>query len=182
MNGQEPNAHELVFDIRRSIRYHHRRCRHYLNIHNVVLFVALVSNSAAFAAMWSGIIPSTSVLAALIPGLVASLLIGFDFVTGSLRKSALHTDLARQFTELEAQLVGVEEGDTEKLAEVQRERLRIEATEPPILKVLDTLCYNDEVRAMGHEKDMRIQVGIVQKFVADFFDFGADSLYKTANQ
>ena len=179
MNGPALEYHELLFDIRRSIRYHNRR--HYQNIHNAVLFVALVSNSAAITAMWSGLL-STQSLAGIFPGVLVSVLIGFDFVTGSLQKSGLHVDLARQFTDLEKQLIGVKDDDTQLLADVQRQRLTIEATEPPILKVLDTLCYNDEVRAMGHEKDKRIKVGRVQKLVADFFDLGADGLYKTANQ
>ena len=181
MNGPAPNAHELVFDIRRSIRYHHRRRRHYQNIHNAVLFVALVSNSAAITAMWSGLLPTQS-FAAILPGVVVSVLIGFDFVIGSLQKSGLHTDLARQFTELEKQLVGVTDDDIELLAGVQRQRLTIEVTEPPILQVLDTLCYNDEVRAQGYDKGRQIPVGAVQRFVADFFDLGAEGLYKTANQ
>ena len=47
-------------------------------------------------------------------------------------------------------------------------RLDIERQEPPVLRVLDTLCYNELVRAMGYGEQVR--VGFWQRLFANFFD------------
>ncbi len=55
------------------------------------------------------------------------------------------------------------------------ERLEIEADEPPIKRVLDTLCHNELARAIG-EPSQEKPVRFLQRLFANFFDFRADRL------
>ena len=71
-------------------------------------------------------------------------------------KACLHADLYRRFIDLECQLVA---GPSAELVKsVTERRLAIEATEPPVLKVLDTLMHNELKRANGDKKSEQIEV------------------------
>ena len=181
MNGSTPEYRALLFNVRRSIRYHSRRQRHYQNAHNGVLFSALVLSSASVVALatelgtdigqaWGTWVP-------LLPGALVSGLIGFDFVAGSLQKAGLYANFVRQFTDLERQLV-TSGDELSVVADVTDKMLEIESSEPPVLRVLDTLCYNELTRAMGYPEEEQIEVGRLQRLFADFFDLRAHTLVK----
>lgn len=94
-----------------------------------------------------------------------------DLVLGSSRKAWLHSDLARKFFDLEREIEKSRGDVTEALiVEMKDRRLAIEADEPPILRVLDTLCHNELMRAMGYPRDQQIPVGFWQRLFASFFD------------
>jgi hypothetical protein len=67
-----------------------------------------------------------------------------------------------------------------KWQELVAERLAIEEKEPPILRVLDTLCHNELIRAEGYDKTSYVKVNRVQRLLALFVDFNQSALETVA--
>ncbi|MEM9360447.1 MAG: hypothetical protein AAGB04_30080 [Pseudomonadota bacterium] len=137
MNAQHSLDREisnLRFDVDRSRRYHQRRRAHYDRVHQFIIFLVIISGSAAFAdalgnAQWFGL--ATAVLGAL------------DLVGGFSHKSRDHEVLHRRFVDLAAQ-IELGSSPTEKDLQVWKSKvLAIEADEPPIFWAVDQDCYNE---------------------------------------
>ena len=169
----------LLFDVRRSVRYHIRRHKFFRNCHRIVLFSSLIFGSITVAALAEAIGVWPLWVKAL-PAAIVSVMAGLDLVFGWTEKSWQHSDLARQFIKLERRMIsGSAEPDFELIRDVTDKRLKIEAAEPPVLRVLDTLCHNDMMRSMGHKKDEMIKVNIIQRWCAPFFDFFESQIHST---
>lgn len=170
-NSPEAKYWGLLFGVRRSVRYHQRRRDFYERFHGFVLLVAAVGGIATIAALGS----ERTALQWLAPAIV-TLLALLDLFAGSLRKAWLHADLARRFIALERELVAQQaEPTAAALLEIERERLAIEADEPPIRRVLDTLCHNELWRAMGYPESEVAPVSFLQRVFAHYFDFRFDA-------
>lgn len=135
----------LLFDIRRSVRYHDRRKAFYEQLHHLTsLMTILMAGSVLFDLAKDG--ETAGWMIAL--SVVAALLAAVDMVLGYSRRATLHADLRRRFADLEiAMLMGApshEEWQTHL-----RTRLLIEKDEPAIYKVLDLLCRNELLVAQG---------------------------------
>ncbi len=169
--------HKLLFGIRRSVRYHDRRRGFYEQFHQIVLFFGLLLGSATIG-LFAGESGSDWPLSVkLLPAVIVTILSAVDLVVRSSQKAWLHADLCRKFTELEIRLQSKDALDSEALiTEITQERLRIEATEPPNLRVLDTLCHNELLRAMGYVSDQQVRVNFMQRWLAHFFDFREHTL------
>ena len=162
---------DLLFGVRRSIRYHSRRRGFYERFHAVVLFLAVVFGSATLGAFGGALGEGWPLWIKLSPAALATLLSAADLVIGSMRKAWQHADFARRFIELERRLTaGPVAPDEALVAEFTGERLAIEADEPPVLRVLDTLCHNELLRAMGYPPEKQVRVGFWQRACAQFFD------------
>ena len=172
----------LLFDVRRSVRYHTRRQKYYRNCHRIVLFSSLIFGSVTVAALAEAIgVWPLWVKAS--PAAFVSVIAGLDLVFGWTEQSWLHSDLARQFIKLERRMIsGSANLDEDLIRDVTIKRLKIEAAEPPVLRVLDTLCYNEMKRAMGHTKDEMIKVHIFQRLCAPFFDLFASKIHSTQSK
>ena len=184
MNEQadlEKDYNRLLFGVRRSVRYHSRRRQHYERLHNAVLFLALVLGSVTVATFAAAIGADWPLWLKSLPAATVSLLAGLDLVVGSTRQAWLHADLARQFIDLERRLARGQTDLTPTLIEeVTAARLTIEATEPPVLRVLDTLCHNELLRAMGYDPAREVRVGFFQRLFAPFFDLAEQRLHSAA--
>lgn len=169
----------LLFGVRRSVRYHLRRRRFYERFRDAALFVAAASGSAAVAAFGSELTArlADSVEAA-VPAAVTVMALAY-LVAGSLRKARLHTDLGRRFIALERRLVAAGSSPSDAaLVEATQERLAIESDEPPVLRVLrvlDTLCHNELLRAMGYPRSEFVPVSAPQRLLANWADFRFDA-------
>ena len=166
----------LLFGVRRSVRYHLRRRRFYERFRDAALLVAAASGSAAVAAFGSELTArlADSVEVA-VPAAVAVMALAY-LVVRSLRKARLHTDLGRRFIALERRLVAAGSSPSEAaLVEATQERLTIESDEPPVLRVLDTLCHNELLRAMGYPRSEFVPVTAPQRLVANWADFRFDA-------
>ena len=163
--------HELLFGVRRSVRYHNRRRRFYTALHKLQVFCSLVLASATVMAFAGAIGGEWPLWAKTLPAALVSVLAGLDLVFGSVDKTWLHADLERQFIELERQLEAARDNPTaELIAQMTDRRLDIERQEPPVLRVLDTLCHNELVHAMGYGAEQQVRVGFWQRLFANFFD------------
>lgn len=99
-----------------------------------------------------------------------------DLVVGTARKARLHDDLARRFIMIEKAMVLVEEPDAALVRKYTAERLEIEADEPPVYRVLDVLCRNELMRAMGYKPDQLSPVSRPQRLLAHFVDWQGHKL------
>ena len=167
--------HKLLFGIRRSVRYHSRRQQFYEQFHQLVIFTSVLLGSATIGIFAGSLAPDWPLYIKLLPAVLVTVLSAADLVIGTIQKAWKHANLCRQFIELEQELEHIDIDDN-VIAVVTKKRLSIEMTEPPILKVLDTLCHNELLRAMGYERDQYIKVGPLQRLCAPFFDFGEHTL------
>lgn len=165
---------DLLFDVRRSVRYHDRRVSFYEKFHKTVLFLALVSGSVSLAAFTAEFASDWSEWAKLLPAALISVFAGLDLVVGSSSRARLHDRLKQRFIALEGRMQREKTNDTPGKWTV--ERLEIEADEPPVLRVLDTLCHNEILRSMGYPPKDFIPVKPLQRFFSPFFDLDADAL------
>lgn len=141
----------LLFDVRRSIRYHDRRGAFYERFHQVTsVLTILMAGSVLFDIGKSG--PTDLWLTYL--ALAAALLAAFDMVVGYSRKATLHSELKSRFADLEIRmLTGPSQGEI--WAEYATERLRIEKDEPSPYYIVDALCRNELLVASGVRRKER---------------------------
>ena len=182
MPAQPGNPYaDLLFGVRRSFRYHRRRQAFFDRCHTLTMAVMVLFGSATIAAFASALVEGWPLWAKLAPSVLASVLGTFDLVVGFSRKTWLYADLAKRFGELEqrieeANASAADELSAEVLADLTSRRLAIENDEPPTLQVLDTLCHNDLLRAMGYPRNEWIEVGFWQRRFAQFFDLSPHKL------
>ena len=177
MNVQD-EYYGLLFDVRRSVRYHMRRRGFFESFHALVLFIGLLGGSATMVALGAELGSQWPLWLKLLPGALIAASAAADLVVGAMRKAWLHADLARRFIELERTIASARREPTEALiAEWTDRRLEIEAGEPRILRVLDTICYNEMLRAMEHQRRDQIPIGFWQRCFAHFFDFREHRLH-----
>ena len=152
-----------LFGVRRSVRYHLRRRGFFERVRGAAILGIAASAMAALG--WAPV-AAAAILALALLGLAAD----------STRKARRHGDLARRFIALERRLVEIGAAPTRAaLVESIRERLDIEADEPPIRRILDTLCHNELWRAMGYPESEMVPVSFLQRLFANYFDFRFDA-------
>lgn len=135
----------LLFDVRRSMRYHDRRRAFFERMHRVTnVLTVLMAGSVLFELGRAG---ETAAWLMLL-GVAAALLAALDMVVGYGARAALHGDLKRRFAELEIAMArgGLE---PQQWAEHEITRLAIERDEPPVYRALDLLCHNEQLAAEG---------------------------------
>jgi hypothetical protein len=168
------DPHELLFNVRRSIRYHNYRRRYFDLCSKVSSFLKVLSGtatlSAVLAKMGSSIVTTVAAIVAALSTL--------DLIFQTSQSARLHNDLARRFNVLERKLTveSVERMTKKRLAELCAERLEIEADEPQALRNLDTACFNELCRATG-ELEYQKHLAWYQKGIfAQLLDIRADSV------
>lgn len=155
----------LLFDVRRSIRYHDRRRAFFDQLHRITgALTILMAGSVLFDLGKPG--QSASWLMAL--AVVAALLSALDMVVGYATHAALHDDLKGRFVDLERDIL--KGGDTQDVwTEHRLARLSIERDEPPIYRALDLLCHNEIVYAEGCDASDAKEVKFWHRWTRHFF-------------
>jgi hypothetical protein len=156
---------DLVFGIKRSIRYHNRRRLFFDRLDKFIKILSLVTGSGAFATAVASHQGLTVMFAALV-----AILSAINLVVGPAQAAQLHEELASRFAELELQIKRAGQPDTGQLNAFIADRLAIESDEPPALRVLDTICHNELCRALGYQTCDFYKVGPVQRFFANIID------------
>lgn len=162
----DDQLHGLLFDIRRSVRYHSRRRSFFERLHKFTAAVNVISGSATFV----GLIQAYPVVP-LISASIVTIVSTIDLVIGSSQMAREHGDLARSFISLEMKITSADPDliDKKDYLAYQAERLSIEAKEPPAFRVLDALSYNETCRSLGNEEAL-LKIGVVQAFFAQWID------------
>ena len=164
----------LLFDIRRSVRYHNRRRAFFDRLDQTTNVLSLVFGSAAIYGVLSHANANWAVLSAA----VVTIFSAVNLVVGSSQRARAHFDFARQYFELERKMIMVLDVSETVLRDITAERLSVEKNEPPVLKVLDCICYNEQLRAMDYPLDQMVAVGFWQRMLSPVMDFQASKLRK----
>lgn len=167
--------HGLLFDVRRSRRYHMRREQFFGRFHFAAGFLTAMAGSATFATVLADL-PLGIWLAALTAIFGACELVGQPF-----SRVLTHRELTREFTLLEkAMQLPAAEVSEAVLRKLQARRLDIEEKEPPTLQVLNVMCHNEEVLASGYGPKYFKKVRWHQRLLASLFDLSVHTFQKSA--
>ena len=169
---------DLMWDVRRSVRYHSRRREFFSFWHTLVSVSVVMVGSATIAAFGVALGESLPLWIKLLPLGAVTLFCALDVVIGFADRAALHADLMRQFIRIEQRLERIRHDlGEEELVNLRNDVLRIEADEPPVLRVLNTLCHNELARAMGADRKYQVQVAWHQRLLANYLDFQEYKLF-----
>lgn len=135
----------LLFDVRRSVRYHDRRRGFFDRLHRLTnVLTILMAGSVLYDLGKTG--ETAGWLVAL--SALAALLAALDMVVGYSAWATRHHDLKNRFCALEIDLLSGDLAPGTWQAYAVR-RLQIERDEPPVYRALDLLCHNEMLIAEG---------------------------------
>lgn len=129
----------LLFDVRRSARYHDRRVSFFTTMHKLTgVLTVLLSGSIIFDIARPGDNPWWLLSIAVGGAALATI----DFVVGYASCATAHRELMMRWSELEIEIL---KGPSDETAweKYRLDRLLIEKDEPPIYRALDLLCHNE---------------------------------------
>lgn len=171
--------HHLLFDVRRSIRYHQRRRRYFDGRSRFTNATPIILGSTVVGSIISNSIGIgiLSIALALVVGFVI-----WDVVTGTVMMSRLHWDLAKRFIALEKHLIGMKDPEEDEIIEATGIYLDIEADEPPILRVLNILCFNEVVLGEGYPVTELYHVPLYKKIFSHLINLGDASIKKVESK
>jgi hypothetical protein len=185
-NKPDDGFFKLLFGVRRSIRYHNYRRRFFERWSVISDFLIIVSGGTVvgLASAGSSITnPSTIFFGAFI-AIVGSL----DLVIGFSNKARDYRDLARDFGQLEVEMMKAGENcDNQVFISLTNRRLEIEQNEPPVLRVLDCYCHNEVVRITEYKtyeeaEGEKVKITLFQTFFMPLFDWWASTLKKNKDR
>ena len=128
---------ELLFAVRRSVRYHRHRERFLDRVHQLGVVLAAFSGAATVAALLAEL-PAGWTWVGLFAASLTVLAGATELVFGPARAARRHGSLAVSLLALEKDLLRVGLSLTPAaLLKLQSRRLDIEASEPPVYRVLD---------------------------------------------
>lgn len=166
MADLERKFKDLLFSVRRSVRYHNRRTLFFDRIHKISAFLSALFGTATITVILKDLPHELSISLA---GAVVVFSV-VDLVIGSAQAARLHNDLSREFFNLEKSIINLDEETEDNLIKFTSLRLDIESKEPPPLKILDVICHNELMRAMGYDKSQLVDIKWYQRLFAHFFD------------
>jgi hypothetical protein len=154
--------HSTVYRMELSSCYHRKRERFFDIADKLTKAIAIVGGSVAFAN-----VANASALA--IAGITVALTSTLALVFGFADRAKRHSELARNFHQLEAEIVRRGERDfTEEDLNSWDERVRLlEASEPPALDALVVVCQNEIAVAQG-QKDKVVPLPPYVRVLAHF--------------
>jgi len=146
-------------------------------VHKFSTFFAALSGTATFASVLAKAGPNWTLLFAFMVAVFSVI----DLVIGTAQAARLHDDLSKRFIILEKKIVISNDDSNESISRLTSERLDIEADEPPPLKVLDSICHNELLRAMGYDESEFLKIKRYQRWFAQFWDIGEHLIKKPSN-
>lgn len=158
---------QLLFSIGRSIRYHRKRTRFFEIVNSIILFLILLLSSASFISILELSALHYNYWQTIVLGIITfgtALNLSFNIV----RKISTHSKLTYLFRELERKIKIEKNRNEDSLKNFINERLRIELEEPPVLRVLNAICFNEESIAQGFS--VRRNIKVYQLLFAYFHD------------
>lgn len=157
--------HDVLFRVELSALYHQKRERFFEACDKLAKAVAVIGGSAALAKIGG---PDALIWVAAAITVTSTL----SLVFGLSDRARRHGDLARNFRQLEAEIVARGERDfteSDLATWASRERL-LETTEPPALGNLVRICQNELAIAQGQGECVR-SVGFFRHLFAHLVDF-----------
>ena len=156
----------LLFGIRRSVRYHERRRSFYETWSMVTSAASLLFGSAAIYNVLKD--HETWVI---FFALLVAVLSTIDLVVGTARMSHLHGDIRRLFIDLEKEMTLRSPPSGNDYVEMCSRRLEIEKGEPPIKRIVDVICHNELVYALGYDESEYQPIPKYKQLTAHFVNW-----------
>ena len=166
MRDDVTHRQQLLFTIRKSIRYHNVRRQFYERLHSMTSALCVTFGTATTFALLFNAGPYLAAGTAV----AVTILSALDLVIGTTAKVRLHHDLARRFIGLEKHIISKLHPNALDIRHWEAERLDIQADEPPVRQVLDAMIYNELLQAYGADSDQLIEVRWYQRWLAQFGD------------
>lgn len=138
----------LGFDLRLCWKYHCERVRFFEALSRWTTVGSLLLASAAGAVLFKGAADELAVWLAF----AVAALSAFDLAVGFQRRISLHSDLVRQWVELENEWRH-SKATAPAIARLQSKRRLIEVSEPPQMEYLVTRCHIALDRAEGKPEE-----------------------------
>ncbi len=161
----------LLFDIRRSIRYHTYRRKFFDNVNNFVTASSLILGSATVGVALSTLYAHYTVWT----GAATAILSAINLVARTTEKARLHNDLVKKFSEIEKKIVLKPVVTAEDVRQWRAEVITIEMEEPPVKIILDTICHNELVYILDYDESSVVKIGPIQKAFSQFIDINPGS-------
>ncbi|MCY3606572.1 MAG: hypothetical protein OXH45_12570 [Gammaproteobacteria bacterium] len=169
--------HDLLFGVRKSVRYHEKREGFFTNVQNIASFVSILSSSAAALIITNFIATGWPALGKVLIPLAGALFSSISLAWRAPSRAAEHKSLKQRFISLERKLIACRRNPAEEdIENLTRERLLIEMEEPPVLEVLEAICYNEITHSMGLSRQSMVTVGRWQRAFSSLFDVRAEKL------
>ncbi len=150
-NLDEP-TYELLFGIRRSIRYHLYRRRFYEVWNTVIVTVGVFGSSTGAALIAIKEIRDDLWWIPVVFAATVAIFSAVSLAVGVAGKANLHAELASNFAYLETRLIPIKSLDEEERGALVKERLLIEVKEPPPMRLLDVICHIEILASLGYLK------------------------------
>jgi hypothetical protein len=164
----DEDFHALLFGVKKSVRYHTRRRQFFDRLGYIANFLIIITGGGT---LYSVSNESHHFLTVVFGALVA-VFSAIDLIIGCSNVARDHHDLARDFSELQRQMVAAGENPTEaQFIAFTNRRLEIEDEEPPKLCVLDVLCHNELIESGGYGDNYKRPIGWIHTCLAQVGDF-----------
>jgi hypothetical protein len=161
--------HELLFGVRKSVRYHARRRQFFDKSAKAIKIISVVGGIGTVSTLLAKASPSWPLAYSVVAGIGSTV----DLVIGCSESARRHAELAREFLQLERRMIKAGDNVTDaEIAGFTCDRLEIEEKEPTVLRVLDLLCHNELCNALGYDRSHQIRLSWFQRCSAHFFDSG----------
>jgi hypothetical protein len=170
MSWDDGDFNDASFGIHKCRRYHQMLRDRFGLIHRMLVSLNVFAASGVFFAVQASWPTLTSWLA-----LTVATVSIFDYIFSAEKASALHDDLARRFTNLAADLESLEP-TIENLRRVRADRLRIEADEPALKRLIDIRAANDEARSRGVRECDLAPLSLGQRIMGHHVTYGVSDL------
>ncbi|RTL88127.1 MAG: hypothetical protein EKK29_06020 [Hyphomicrobiales bacterium] len=161
----------ISIGVHKSRRYHSKMAAFFQWLNDVVLGANAILGAGAFIALVGG---KDGALAKFLVGTIA-VASALDSVIGFSKKSKLHAELCRRFTELAADMA-LWDATEENYKKAVSERIKIEKDEPPVHRLIDLEARNDELRSRGYSNDSLVPLSEWQRRLGYVFTFGMPRL------
>lgn len=160
--------HDLIFGVRRSIRYHYRRVFFFDRASKIADAFTAITGSATIASVLSTMGPKWTVFFAS----SAAILSAINLVFTPSQAARRHNDLLKAFFSLEKDILATspETITDDVFTSLTAKRLDIEAEEPPPLRVLDCICHNELLKSMGYDRSHEVHITWYQRLASPIID------------
>ena len=164
-----PTRYDLMFRIKRSIRYNSRRQRFFETVDRMLSLFLILLGSGAVATQANFTDRLEFWLVITIGALVAILSsVMLVYVPGV--RAVTHKQFVKEFTQLEIELSMNSSKETTR--QVWHNCLSLEATEPPVMRVLDLLCHNELCLAEDiKDREQYVAIGWFKRLTAQIFSW-----------
>ena len=162
--------HDVCFAVRKSRRYHAKMNAFYDWCHHLSRAATALTGTASFFVLLAKGMGIATYLTAVVAAAAS-----IDSVFRFERKARTHSALCRRFIELDAKIQRLEPVPA-NLRKVRAERLKIEADEPPVRRLIDLQAQNEECRAQGIGPEHLVPLGFLQRRLGYVFTFGMPRL------